>query len=150
MGAGRGVAVSATGAASRRTIRGGSTDSAGAGKRGISAFFVETNAPGLSLEPILTSVDHPLGRLVFEGCRVPHDALLGDVGQGMRLALGTLDVFRTSVGAAAVGMAQRALDESVQRVTKRTQFGQRLSEFQLTQAALADMTTDVPPIGRAG
>ena len=114
-----------------------------AGKRGISAFFVEANAPGLSLEPIATAVDHPLGRLVMDGCRVPHDALLGEVGHGMRLALGTLDVFRTSVGAAAVGMAQRALDETVLRVTKRTQFGQRLSEFQLTQAALADMATDV-------
>ena len=114
-----------------------------AGKRGISAFFVEAGAPGLTLEPIATAVDHPLGRLVMDGCRVPYDALLGDVGQGMRLALGTLDVFRTSVGAAAVGMAQRALDETVMRVTKRVQFGQRLSEFQLTQAALADMATDV-------
>ena len=114
-----------------------------AGKRGISAFFVEAGAPGLALEHIATAVDHPLGRLVMDGCRVPHDALVGDVGQGMRLALGTLDVFRTSVGAAAVGMAQRALDETVMRVTKRVQFGQRLSEFQLTQAALADMATDV-------
>jgi acyl-CoA dehydrogenase len=114
-----------------------------AGKRGISAFFVEADAPGLTLEPIATAVDHPLGRLVMDSCRVPHDALIGDVGHGMRLALGTLDVFRTSVGAAAVGMAQRALDETVRRVTTRVQFGQPLSDFQLTQAALADMATDV-------
>ena len=114
-----------------------------AGKRGISAFMVDANAVGLTLEPIPTSIDHPLGRLVMESCRIPEDALLGDVGHGMRLALGTLDVFRTSVGAAAVGMAQRALDETIARVTRRTQFGQPLSEFQLTQAALADMATDL-------
>ena len=114
-----------------------------AGKRGISAFFVDARAPGLTLEPIPTSVDHPLGRLLMEGCRVPKSALLGEVGHGMRLALGTLDVFRTSVGAAAVGMAQRALDETIARVTRRTQFGQRLSDFQLTQAALADMATEL-------
>jgi acyl-CoA dehydrogenase len=114
-----------------------------AGKRGISAFFVEADAPGLSLEPIATTTDHPLGRLAFDGCRLSNDALLGEVGQGLRIALGTLDVFRTSVGAAAVGMAQRAFDESVSRVTRRVQFGQPLSDFQLTQAALAEMATDL-------
>jgi acyl-CoA dehydrogenase len=114
-----------------------------AGKRGISAFLVDAKAAGLTLEPMSMSVDHPLGRIVMEGCRLPSDSLLGEVGHGMRLALGTLDVFRTSVGAAAVGMAQRALDETLARVTRRTQFGQRLSEFQLTQAALADMATEV-------
>ncbi len=114
-----------------------------AGKRGISAFFVETNAPGLVLEPIKTSGDHPLGRLVMRGCRVPAGALVGEVGQGMRLALGTLDVFRTSVGAAAVGMAQRALDETLAHVARRKQFGQALADFQLTQATLAEMSTEL-------
>lgn len=114
-----------------------------AGKKGISAFLVETSSPGLSTEPIALSVDHPLGRVMFSNCRVPGSALLGEVGHGLRLALGTLDVFRTSVGAAAVGMARRALDESVRRTTSRVQFGKRLSEFQLTQAALADMATEL-------
>ncbi len=114
-----------------------------AGKRGISAFFVEADAPGLALEPIPMSGDHPLGRLVMDGCRVPASHLIGDIGQGLRLALGTLDVFRTSVGGAAVGMAQRAFDESVARVAARKQFGQRLADFQLTQASLAEMATDL-------
>jgi acyl-CoA dehydrogenase len=115
----------------------------GAGKRGISAFFVEAGAPGLTLETIATSTEHPLGRLTMEGCRVPEAHLIGDVGQGLRLALGTLDVFRTSVGGAACGMAQRALDETLARVGARKQFGQRLADFQLTQAALAEMATDL-------
>jgi acyl-CoA dehydrogenase len=114
-----------------------------AGKRGISAFFVEANAPGLSLETIATSTEHPLGRLVMDGCRVPETHLIGEVGHGLRLALGTLDVFRTSVGGAACGMAQRALDETLARVASRKQFGQRLADFQLTQAALADMATEL-------
>lgn len=114
-----------------------------AGKKGISAFLVEASAEGLLTEPIAMSVEHPLGRVALRGCRVPASALVGDVGMGLRLALGTLDVFRTSVGAAACGMARRALDESIARVSKRTQFGKALSEFQLTQAALADMATEL-------
>lgn len=114
-----------------------------AGKKGISAFLVESTSPGLLTEPIAMSVDHPLGRITLKECTVPSTALLGQVGQGLRLALGTLDVFRTSVGAAAVGMARRALDEAIARVTSRTQFGKRLGEFQLTQAALADMATEL-------
>lgn len=113
------------------------------GKRGISAFFVEAGSVGLTLEPIATSTDHPLGRLVMDGCRVPETHLIGEIGQGLRLALGTLDVFRTSVGGAACGMAQRALDETLARVSGRRQFGQRLADFQLTQAALAEMATDL-------
>jgi len=113
------------------------------GKKGISAFLVDARAPGLSTEPIAMSVDHPLGRVQLKGCRVPASTLLGDVGMGLRLALGTLDVFRTSVGAAAVGMARRALDEALVRTTTRKQFGKALSEMQLTQAALADMATEL-------
>jgi acyl-CoA dehydrogenase len=111
-----------------------------AGKKGISAFVVEADAPGLTLEPIRVIDDHPLGALYMEG--VPA-ALLGEVGQGLRLALGTLDRFRTAVGAAAAGMAQRALDEAVRHVTARQQFGKPLAAFQLVQAALAEMATDL-------
>lgn len=112
-------------------------------KKGISAFLVDAQAPGLATEPIATSIDHPLGRVILKGCKVPASALVGEVGMGLRLALGTLDVFRTSVGAAAVGMARRALDEAVVRVTTRVQFGKKLSEQQLTQAALAEMATEL-------
>jgi acyl-CoA dehydrogenase len=110
------------------------------GKKGISAFLVEADAPGLTLERIVTIDDHPLGRLVMRGARAQ---LVGEIGQGLRLALGTLDVFRTSVGAAAVGMGQRALDESLAHVKKRIQFGRALAEFQLVQASLAEMATEL-------
>jgi acyl-CoA dehydrogenase len=113
------------------------------GKKGISAFLVDAKAEGLTTEPIAMSVDHPLGRIAMKGCKVPASALIGEVGHGLRLALGTLDVFRTSVGAAAVGMARRALDEAIARTTSRMQFGKPLAEFQLTQAALADMATEL-------
>jgi acyl-CoA dehydrogenase len=113
------------------------------GRKGISAFLVDAKSPGLTLENVPLSVDHPLGRLVMRGCRVPGASLVGEVGHGLRVALGTLDVFRTSVGAAAVGMARRALDETIARVKSRVQFGQKLADFQLTQAALADMATEL-------
>jgi len=109
----------------------------------ISAFRVPKDAAGLRIETIAMSLDHPLGRLTLTGCRVPADALIGQVGQGMRLALGTLDVFRTSVGAAACGMARRALDESRARVKARVQFGKPLADFQLVQAAIAEMATEL-------
>ncbi len=114
-----------------------------AGRKGISAFLVDASAPGLTTEPIAMSVDHPLGRLAMRSCKVPASALIGDVGMGLRLALGTLDVFRTSVGAAAVGMARRALDEAISRTQRRVQFGKPIAEQQLTQAALADMATEL-------
>ncbi|HLL84085.1 MAG TPA: acyl-CoA dehydrogenase family protein, partial [Longimicrobium sp.] len=114
-----------------------------AGKRGISAFLVPSDAPGLELEPIALSVEHPIGRLRLRGCRLPGSALLGDVGQGLRLALGTLDTFRVSVGAAAVGMARRAFDETLARVRTRQQFGKPLAEQQLVQAQLAEMATEL-------
>jgi acyl-CoA dehydrogenase len=110
------------------------------GKKGISAFVVMHDAPGLSLSPIPMSVGHPLGRLVMKDC--PGEPI-GDIGRGMRLALGTLDVFRTSVGAAACGMARRALDETIVRVKTREQFGKKLAELQLTQAAVAEMATEL-------
>jgi len=110
------------------------------GKKGISAFLLDAGAPGLLLESIETVDEHPLGRLVLRGASAQ---LVGEVGQGLRLALGTLDVFRTSVGAAANGMARRALDEAIAHVRKRVQFGKPLAEFQLVQAALAEMATEL-------
>ncbi len=110
------------------------------GRKGISAFLVDAGATGLTLEPIETLDDHPLGKLTLRGA---HAQLLGEVGQGLRIALGTLDILRTSVGAAAVGIGQRALDEALTHVRRRVQFGKPLAEFQLVQAALADMATEL-------
>ena len=89
------------------------------------------------------SAPHPLGTLVFDGCRVPADHAVGEAGRGLRVAFGTLDVFRSTVGAAALGFARRALDEAVAHVRGRQAFGQRLADFQLTQARLADMAVAV-------
>ncbi len=112
-----------------------------AGKKGISAFLVKTGTEGLELSAVPVSGGHPLGRLVLSRCRA--ERMIGEVGQGLRLALGTLDVFRTSVGAAACGMAKRALDVALAHVRTRSQFGKRLVDFQLTQAALAEMWTEL-------
>lgn len=113
------------------------------GKKGISAFLVPADAPGVELASIRLSGDHPLGRVVLASCRVPKSALVGAVGQGLSLALGTLGTFRVTVGAAACGMAWRALEETVTHVKRRVQFGKPLAELQLVQAAVADMTTDL-------
>jgi acyl-CoA dehydrogenase len=113
-------------------------------RRSISAFVVEAPTPGLTIgrrQEILGP--HPIAEVVFTGCRVPAANRLGDEGDGMRLALKTLDFFRTSVAAAACGMATRAIHETQHRVTSRQQFGSPLSDFQLTQAALAEMATEL-------
>lgn len=110
-----------------------------AGKKGISAFLVSAREAGLELVSVPVGGGHPLGRLVLTRCKA--ERMIGEKGQGLRLALGTLDVFRTSVGAAACGMARRALDETLAHVRSRSQFGKRLVDFQLTQAALAEMWT---------
>jgi acyl-CoA dehydrogenase len=86
---------------------------------------------------------HPLGTLTFKECRVAADQIVGEPGKGLRVALGTLDVFRTSVGAAALGFARRAFDEAVGHVKSRVAFGKPLAEFQLTQARIADMATAI-------
>jgi acyl-CoA dehydrogenase len=112
-----------------------------AGKKGISAFLVSARADGLELVSMPVSGGHPLGRLLLTSCKA--ERLIGEVGQGLRLALGTLDVFRTSVGAAACGMARRALDCATSHVRSRIQFGKRLVDQQLTQAALAEMWTEL-------
>lgn len=114
------------------------------GTRGISAFVVEAGTPGFSVvERIEVMAPHPLARLRFEGCRIPKDRLLGALGDGFKLAMRTLDIFRASVAAAALGFARRALDEALGHVQGRTMFGQRLADLQLTQAALGDMAADI-------
>jgi len=112
----------------------------GEDKGALGAFIVEAGNPGLKVtEQINTMAPHPLAGLEFQGCRVKEDMLIGLPGQGMKIALATLDVFRTTVGAAALGLARRALDEALERVKSRRVFGRMLAEFQLTQARLADM-----------
>ena len=113
------------------------------GRRAISAFVVDARTSGLTIEPMAVSAPHPIGRLQLNACRVPAAHRIGEEGDGMRVALGTLDFFRTSVGAAACGIAARALEESRRRAISRRQFGSRLADFQLTQAALADMATEL-------
>jgi acyl-CoA dehydrogenase len=112
-------------------------------KRGISAFAMEGDRAGLHVDPMRVLGDHPIGRVRLEGVTLPVSALIGEEGAGLSLALGTLDFFRTTVGAAAVGMAQRALDEAKARVKSRVQFGKTLAEQQATQLAIAEMAVDV-------
>jgi acyl-CoA dehydrogenase len=110
------------------------------GARGISAFVVDAGTPGFTIaERIAVTAPHPLARLRFEACRVPKANLIGAAGEGFKIAMRSLDIFRASVAAAALGFARRALDEALSRVTTRQMFGQTLADFQLTQAALADM-----------
>jgi len=119
------------------------TDEA-AGSRGISAFVVDADAPGLDArERVDIVAPHPMATVRFNGCRVPSEALLGEPGEGFKLAMRNLDVFRTTVGAAALGLARRALDEALRRAKSRRMFGQTLADFQLTQAKLADMATGI-------
>ncbi len=108
--------------------------------RGLSAFLVDGMTGGLSSKPIDLIAPHPIGELRLEGVRAE---LLGNEGDGFGLAMATLDFFRTSVGAAACGMAARARDEAISRVKTRRQFGKALAEFQATQMAIADMALDV-------
>jgi acyl-CoA dehydrogenase len=114
-----------------------------AGRKGITAFVVEKGAPGLELEPIEMSVAHPIGRLRLRDCRVSADALLGEVGQGFRVAMATLEAFRISVGAAACGMARHALTRSIEHVRARRQFGAPLADQQMVKGYLADMATEL-------
>jgi alkylation response protein AidB-like acyl-CoA dehydrogenase len=114
------------------------------GARGISAFIVDAGTPGFQIaERIEVIAPHPLARLRFEGCRVPASQRIGAAGQGFKVAMATLDVFRTSVAAAALGFARRAFEEALAHATSRKMFGQTLADFQLTQAKLADMATQI-------
>jgi acyl-CoA dehydrogenase len=114
------------------------------GTRGISAFLVPAQAQGLAVtERIEVIAPHPLARLEFAGCRVAVDALLGNLGEGFKLAMRTLDIFRASVAAAALGFARRAADEALGRARERRMFGATLADLQLTQAKLGDMATAI-------
>lgn len=113
------------------------------GRKGITAFLVERGAEGLETKVIPMSANHPIGRLVMRGCRVPDSARLGEVGRGFAIAMATLDAFRVSVGAAANGMAWRALHLATGHVQRRVQFGKPLAEQQMVQAMLADMATEL-------
>ncbi len=110
-----------------------------AGARGVSAFAVAGDAPGLSGEPIDMLAPHAIGRLAFDGVPVAAGDLLGQVGDGFRVAMRTLDLFRPSVGAFAVGMAQAALDLAVAHAREREAFGRTLAEFQAVSHTLAEM-----------
>jgi acyl-CoA dehydrogenase len=113
-----------------------------AGAKGLSAFIVAAGTPGLDAsERIPVIAPHPLGTLRLRDCRVRGDALLGEPGQGFRIAMGTLDLFRTTVGAAGLGFARRAIAEAVQRSRSRKMFGRTLAEFQLTQTKVGEMAT---------
>jgi acyl-CoA dehydrogenase len=115
-----------------------------AGEKGFAAFVVDADNPGLRIaERIEVIAPHPLATLELDGCRVDAGALIGREDGGLRVALGTLDVFRSTVGAAALGFARRALDEAVGWVRHRQVFGKPLMDFQLTQARLAEMALAV-------
>ena len=116
----------------------------GHGAKGLSAFVVDADTPGLSVtERIEVIAPHPLATLRFEGVRVPVGNRLGGPGDGFKVAMATLDVFRSTVGAAALGFARRALHETVERAASRKLFGAPLAELQLTQAAIADSASEV-------
>ncbi|HXT09228.1 MAG TPA: acyl-CoA dehydrogenase family protein [Roseiarcus sp.] len=114
------------------------------GARGLSAFVVFPSDPGFSIaERIDVIAPHPLATLRFEQCRIPASRRLGAPGEGFKIAMRTLDIFRASVAAAALGFARRALDESLHHARTRKMFGGALADLQLTQAAIGDMATDI-------
>ena len=114
------------------------------GAKGLSAFVVDAGTPGLSVvERIAVIAPHPLATLRFQAVRVPAAQMLGSPGQGFKVAMATLDIFRSTVGAAALGFARRAMDETVARVKSRQVFGQALAGHQLTQQKLAEMAVEI-------
>lgn len=114
------------------------------GARGISAFVLPADAPGLEIAERLEAIaPHPLARLRFNDIRLPANAMIGKPGQGFKIAMSVLDIFRSSVGAAALGFARRALDETVKRAVSRELFGAPLSNLQMVQGHIADMALDI-------
>jgi acyl-CoA dehydrogenase len=114
------------------------------GRAEISAFIVSARMPGFSVsEKTEMLAPHPIGELEFRNCKIPAEDMIGNQGDGLRLSLQTLDMFRASVGAAACGMARRALDESLLHAKAREQFGKPLADHQLVQEKLADMATEL-------
>jgi acyl-CoA dehydrogenase len=115
-----------------------------AGPRGFIALVADANTAGLTVtEQVEVNAPHVLGTIRFDGCQVPADRLIGEAGAGMRVALATLDTFRATVGAAALGFARRALDEAVAWARERHVFGRPLADMQLTQARLAEMAVAI-------
>jgi acyl-CoA dehydrogenase len=118
------------------------------GAKGVSAIIVDADTPGLSVaERIPLIAAHPLARLKFENVRVPRANLIGKPGEGFKIAMATLDVFRSTVGAAALGMARRALDETLNRARTRQINGAPMAELQMVQAMIADMATKIDAAG---
>jgi acyl-CoA dehydrogenase len=116
----------------------------GPGAKGLSCFLVPAKTPGLEIaERLEVIAPHPLARLHFSNVRVPADALVGEPGGGFKVAMSVLDVFRSTVGAAALGFARRALDETLKRVRERELFGAPMAELQMVQGHVADMALDV-------
>ncbi len=114
------------------------------GARGLSAFLVPADTPGLIVaERLQTIAPHPLATLRFEDCRVPASAMIGASGAGFKIAMSVLDAFRPTVAAAALGFARRALEETLQRVTTREVQGAPLAELQLVQGHISDMALDI-------
>jgi len=114
------------------------------GAKGLSAFVVDADTPGLEIAGRIDVIaPHPLATLRFTGCRVPLANRLGGAGEGFKVAMATLDIFRSTVAAAALGMARRAFDEMIERAAKRKLFGAPLADLQLTQTALADSAIDI-------
>lgn len=114
------------------------------GAKGLSAFVVDADTPGFSVtERIEVIAPHPLATLEFDGCRVPASNRLGGPGDGFRIAMATLDIFRSTVGAAGLGFARRALHETLERATTRKLFGGTLGDLQLAQAAIAESIAEV-------
>ncbi len=114
------------------------------GARGLSAFLVPADTPGLTVaERLEVIAPHPLARLSFENVRLGSNALVGEAGQGFKVAMSVLDIFRSTVGAAALGFARRAFDEARKHAASRELFGAPLSELQMVQGHIADMAVDV-------
>lgn len=112
--------------------------------KGLSAFVVDADTPGLTCaERPAIIAPHAIGTLAFRNCRVSADMMLGQPGDGFKVAMSTLDIFRATVGAAALGFARRAMSEAVSRVKQRVVFGQKLAQFQATQMRIADMEVDL-------
>lgn len=117
------------------------------GSRGLSAFFVPADTPGLTTEKQQFVAPHAGGMVTLTDCRVPGKHMIGEPGQGFRLAMKTFDIFRVSVGAAAVGFGRRALDEAITRTTARTLFDKKMIEIDGVQAKLAEMATEMDTAG---
>ena len=114
------------------------------GAKGLSAFLVPADSAGLTVaERLEVIAPHPLARLAFDKVRVPASALIGEPGEGFKIAMSVLDVFRSTVGAAALGFARRALDESLVRASERELFGAPMAELQMVQGHIADMALDI-------